>query len=154
MRLTKSNYEKSKAYRTIREAIEAVEFTPEELNNEKLISVGIGIDAEGRRWYAVGEENIFTNCYHEDLENIDDWYEDDWIEREEPSFYSPYTFDTYKELSEWLQSRRGDMRKIYYYGCLENYSGELYNIEDIISDTSLEGFEPVEIYEAYYEEEE
>ncbi len=100
MKLTQSNYEKSKAYRTIREAIEAVEFTPEELNNEQMVSVEVGIDKEGHRWYAVGGENIFTNCYYDDIENVDAWYEDDWIEREEPSFYSPYTFDTYEEVQE------------------------------------------------------
>ena len=83
MKLTKMNGEMEKAYRTIEEAIEATEFEEEELNNEKYISVGIGIDAEGTRWYAVGSENEFTNCNYADLDNVDEWFESEWIEREE-----------------------------------------------------------------------
>ena len=83
MKLTKMNGEMEKAYRTIEEAIEAVEFEQEELDNEKYVSVGIGIDSEGNRWYAVVSENDFTNCYYENLQNVDDWYEEDWIEKEE-----------------------------------------------------------------------
>ena len=83
MKLTKMNGEKDKAYRTIEEAIKAVEFEREEMNDEKYISVGVGIDNEGNRWYAVGSENDFTNCYYEDLLNVDDWYEESWIEKEE-----------------------------------------------------------------------
>ena len=80
MKLTKMNGEMEKSYRTIEEAIEATEFEEEELNNEKYISVGIGIDSEGQRWYAVGSENEFTNCNYEDLQNVDEWYEEEWIE--------------------------------------------------------------------------
>ena len=83
MRLTRMNGEMEKAYRTIEEAIEATEFEEEELNNEKYISVGIGIDAEGNRWYAVGSENEFTNCNYADLDNVGEWFESEWIEREE-----------------------------------------------------------------------
>ena len=83
MILTKMNRAKEKAYRTIEEAIKAVEFEPEEMDNEKYISVGVGIDNEGNRWYAVGPENDFTNCYYENLRDVDDWYEESWIEKEE-----------------------------------------------------------------------
>jgi hypothetical protein len=83
MRLTEMNYGTARAYRTLEEAIEAVEFEEEELNNEKPISVGIGIDAEGNRWYAVGSENDFFNCNYADLDNVDEWFESEWIEREE-----------------------------------------------------------------------
>ena len=83
MKLTKMNGEKDKAYRTIEEAIKAVEFEQEEMNNEKYISVGVGIDNEENRWYAVGSENDFTNCYYENLRDVDDWYEESWIEKEE-----------------------------------------------------------------------
>ena len=83
MKLTKMNGEMEKSYRTIEEAIEATEFEKEELNNEKYISVGVGIDSEGQRWYAVGSENEFTNCNYADLDNVDEWFESEWIEREE-----------------------------------------------------------------------
>jgi hypothetical protein len=83
MRLTKMNYGTAKAYRTLEEAIEATEFEKEELNNEKCISVGIGIDSDGNRWYAVGSENEFTDCNYADLDNVDEWFESEWIEREE-----------------------------------------------------------------------
>lgn len=55
---------------------------PPELNNSITISVGVGIDADGQKWYAVGSENEFTNCEFRDLKSVDDWYESGWIERE------------------------------------------------------------------------
>ena len=82
MRLTKMNGETERAYRTLNDAINAVTFDVEELNNEKLVSVGVGIDEEGNKWYAVGSYNEFTNCYYRDLESANLWFEDDWIEQE------------------------------------------------------------------------
>lgn len=81
MRLTKMNGQTERAYKTIEEAISAVTFDADELNNKTLVSVGIGIDEEGCRWYAVGGYNEFTNCNYENLADVDSWYESDWIER-------------------------------------------------------------------------
>ena len=81
MRLTKMNGETERAYRTLNDAINAVTFDAEELNNEKFVSVGVGIDEEGNKWYAVGSYNEFTNCYYRDLKSANLWFEDDWIER-------------------------------------------------------------------------
>lgn len=82
MRLTKMNGETERAYRTIEEAISAVEFEDAELNNGAEVSVGIGIDDEGNKWYAVGGYNEFTNCYYKDLADVDSWFEADWVEHE------------------------------------------------------------------------
>lgn len=80
MKLTKANYNKEIAFRTLKEAIENTEFEKEELSNETYVSLGIGKDSEGNLWFAVGSENDFTNCYFSDLENWQNWFEDDWIE--------------------------------------------------------------------------
>ena len=154
MKLTKMNYEKAKAYRTLKEAIEAVEFEPEELAGEKLISVEVGIDKYGNRWYAVGSENEFTNCYYKDLQNVDEWFEERWMEKEERKIYT-YTIESYEDLMAWLDSRKGDKRQVYYYGCWENFTGELYDIDDITSSATPEWFEDGatgEIYEFATEE--
>ena len=82
MRLTKMNGETERAYRTLKDAINAVTFDAKELNNEKFVSVGVGIDDEGNKWYVVGSYNEFTNCYYKDLNNVDEWFETDWIEQE------------------------------------------------------------------------
>lgn len=82
MKLTTMWGNRRTAYRTIEEAIGATDFSPLELNNSVAISVGIGIDADGQKWYAVGSEDEFTNCEFRDLKSVDDWYEADWIERE------------------------------------------------------------------------
>lgn len=82
MRLTKSNYERVKGYQTLEEALERVDLTPEEMAGEEMISVGIGIDLDGVKWYAIGHENEFTNCLISNLEDLS-WYEEDWIEEEE-----------------------------------------------------------------------
>lgn len=82
MKLTTMWGNRRTAYRTIEEAIGATDFSPFELNNSVAISVGIGIDADGQKWYAVGGEDEFTNCEFRDLKSVDDWYESDWIERE------------------------------------------------------------------------
>lgn len=82
MKLTTMWGNRRTAYRTIEEAIGASDFSPSELDNSIAISVGVGIDADGQKWYAVGSENEFTNCEFRDLKSVDDWYESDWIERE------------------------------------------------------------------------
>ena len=82
MKLTDMNYNKRKAYRTLQEALERVDLSPEELAGDKMISVGIGIDSDGVKWYAVGHENEFTNCLISNLQDPS-WYEEGWIEKEE-----------------------------------------------------------------------
>lgn len=84
MRLTDMAYNKRKAYRTLQEAYDAIknELALDELSGKKLISLGIGIDLDGAKWYAIGHENEFTNCLISNLEDLS-WYEEDWIEEEE-----------------------------------------------------------------------
>lgn len=84
MKLTDMAYNKQKAYRTLQEAYDAIkeELTLEELSGKKLISLGIGIDSDGVKWYAIRHENEFTNCLISNLEDLS-WYEEDWIEKEE-----------------------------------------------------------------------
>ncbi len=84
MKLTDMAYNKQKAYRTLKEAYDAIkeELTLEELSGKKLISLGIGIDSDGVKWYAIGHENEFTNCLISNLEDLS-WYEENWIEKEE-----------------------------------------------------------------------
>ncbi len=69
--------------------------------------------------------------------------------REEKEFYT-HSFDSYEELTSWLDGRKNDERKAYYYGFWENFDGTLYDIADIASDVSSWWFEDgatVEIYE-------
>ena len=82
MKLTDMNYNKRKAYRTLQEALERVDLSPEELAGGKMISLGIGRDSDGVKWYAVGHENVFTNCLISNLQDLS-WYEEGWIEKEE-----------------------------------------------------------------------
>lgn len=79
------------AYESLEEAIKALE--------EKLIyygyedkfespdsecSLGVGIDADGKYWFAVGiHPNTFISTTKEFLSSWKDWYEDEWVEREE-----------------------------------------------------------------------
>ena len=51
------------------------------------------------------------------------------------------TFTTYEELMEWLESRKDDQEKRYYYGDIECLNGELYTIEDIMHDAEPSWFE-------------
>lgn len=51
------------------------------------------------------------------------------------------TFTTYDELMEWLESRKDDQEKRYYYGDIECMDGELYTIEDIMHDAEPSWFE-------------
>ena len=51
------------------------------------------------------------------------------------------TFTTYKELMEWLESRKDDKEERYYYGDIECLNGELYTIEDIMHDAEPSWFE-------------
>ncbi len=82
MRLTESNYETVEGYQTLKEALDRADLTPEELAGEEMISLGIGIDSDGVKWYAIGHENEFTNCLISNLQDLS-WYEEDWIEKEE-----------------------------------------------------------------------
>lgn len=66
-----------RAYKTIEEAIENAPTL------KGTISLGIGIDSEGVKWYAIGRENEFTNCSAESLKDAESCYEKDWIEYEE-----------------------------------------------------------------------
>lgn len=83
MKLTDMNYNKRKAYRTLQEAYDAIkeELSLGELSGEKMISLGISIDSDGVKWYAVGHENEFTNCLISNLQDLS-WYEEGWIEKE------------------------------------------------------------------------
>ena len=51
------------------------------------------------------------------------------------------TFTTYDELMEWLEARKDDKEKRYYYGDIECLNGELYTIEDIMHDAEPSWFE-------------
>ena len=51
------------------------------------------------------------------------------------------TFTTYDELMEWLEARKDDKEKRYYYGDIECMDGELYTIEDIMHDAEPSWFE-------------
>ena len=51
------------------------------------------------------------------------------------------TFTTYDELMEWLESRKDDKEKRYYYGDIECLNGELYTIADILHDAEPSWFE-------------
>ena len=51
------------------------------------------------------------------------------------------TFTTYEELMEWLEARKDDKEKHYYYGDIECLNGELYTIEDIMHDAEPSWFE-------------
>ena len=82
MRLTKANYETVKGCQTLKEALERVDLSPEELAGNKMISLGIGRDSDGVKWYAVGHENVFTNCLISNLQDLS-WYEEGWVEKEE-----------------------------------------------------------------------
>ena len=54
------------------------------------------------------------------------------------------TFTTYEELMAWLESRKDDKEKRYYYGDIECMNGELYTIEDIKHDAEPAWFEGYE----------
>ena len=51
------------------------------------------------------------------------------------------TFTTYDELMEWLEARKDDKEKRYYYGDIECMDGEIYTIEDIKHDAEPSWFE-------------
>ena len=51
------------------------------------------------------------------------------------------TFTTYEELMAWLEARKDDKEKRYYYGDIECLNGELYTIEDIMHDAEPSWFE-------------
>lgn len=51
------------------------------------------------------------------------------------------TFTTYDELMEWLEARKDDKEKRYYYGDIECLNGELYTIADILHDAEPSWFE-------------
>ena len=51
------------------------------------------------------------------------------------------TFTTYEELMAWLEARKDDQEKRYYYGDIECLNGELYTIEDIMHDAEPAWFE-------------
>lgn len=51
------------------------------------------------------------------------------------------TFTTYEELMAWLESRKDDQEKRYYYGDIECMDGELYTIADIMHDAEPSWFE-------------
>ena len=63
------------------------------------------------------------------------------------------TFTTYEELMEWLEARKDDKEKRYYYGDIECMDGELYTIEDIIHDAEPSWFEDGGISTVYEFEE-
>ena len=126
MRLTKSNYETVKGCQTLKEALERVDLTPEELAGEEMISVGIGRDWHGD-WYAVGHEGDFSNCYIGDLQDLG-WCEQ-WVEVPDADY--EYNFTDQKELDYWLEQRRDDKDDHYYYGFIEDFKGEYYSVADI-----------------------
>lgn len=82
MRLTDCNGTKVKAYSSLQEAIENYDFSEEELNNEKYVSLGVGKDAEGNYWFVIERENYQTNCNYRDLQSWKDWFDKEWIEEE------------------------------------------------------------------------
>lgn len=51
------------------------------------------------------------------------------------------TFISYEELMGWLEARKDDKEKRYYYGDIECLNGELYTIEDIMHDAEPSWFE-------------
>ena len=68
---------------------------------------------------------------------------------EEKEFYT-HSFDTYEELTAWLDSHKDDNRQVYYYGFWENFDGDFCTIADIRKDADCSWFEDgaaVEIYE-------
>lgn len=127
MKLTKANYETVKGCQTLKEALEKVDLTPEELAGDKMISVGIGRDWHGD-WHAVGHEGDFTDCYIEDLQDLS-WYEKGWIETPDADY--EYNFTDQEELEYWLEKRKGDRDDHYYYGFNETFEGVYYSIADI-----------------------
>lgn len=85
MKLTDMWGNKKTAYRSLKEAYDAVkmEFSLDEFAEKKMISVGVGIDSDGVKWYAIGHENEFNNCLMSNLLDLS-WVEEmDWIEKEE-----------------------------------------------------------------------
>lgn len=46
-------------------------------------SLGIGVDRAGNNWFVLAQPHYFKDCYKEDLYNWKNWYEDEWIERED-----------------------------------------------------------------------
>ncbi len=65
------------------------------------------------------------------------------------NFYT-HEFETFEELTAWLDSRKDDKRAVYYYGFMENFDGTLYTVADIASDMDASWFDEgttVEIYE-------
>ena len=88
MRLHDCNNEGKQAYRSLDEAIAAYEeWYGEEAfakdNGCCNCSLGIGVDEDGNKWFIVAQPHYFTNCYKQDLKRWTDWYEDEWIERED-----------------------------------------------------------------------
>ena len=59
------------------------------------------------------------------------------------------TFTTYKELVEWLESRKNNKKEYYYYGDIECMNGELYTISDIMHDAESSWFENGEVSTIY-----
>ena len=59
------------------------------------------------------------------------------------------TFTNYEELMEWLESRKDEREKLYYYGDIECFNGELYTIENIMHDAEPAWFEDGGVCEIY-----
>lgn len=63
------------------------------------------------------------------------------------------TFTTYEELMAWLESRKDEREKLYYYGDIECFNGELYTIENIMHDAEPAWFKDGGVCEIYEFEE-
>lgn len=78
------------AYETLEEAIAALEEELIEYGDEDKFespdsecSLGIGIDEDGKYWFAVSiYPNTFISMQKDCLSDWQDWYEDEWVERE------------------------------------------------------------------------
>lgn len=70
----------AKGYKSIKEALE--NFKGKE-NKEGYISLGVGKDKKGNYWFSIDDAYIFTNCTMNDLDNWEDWYLEEWIQKED-----------------------------------------------------------------------
>lgn len=103
MRLIGSNNESYKAYESIEEAIIAYEKEYGEDaykkgDNGYSCSLAVGIDDNTDYWFVVGPTGRFVSCDKEDLKTWDEWFDNDWIEREVRYKWFVDKFD-YKTLS-------------------------------------------------------
>lgn len=83
MKLTDMNGNKKRAYLSIGEALGELDLSDEEYYAGRPLSLGVGRDEEGIVWFAVGKENVFTNCCLADLFDWRNWFEEEWIEKED-----------------------------------------------------------------------